>query len=266
MVKRLVSSILATALLCVAVHSANAASSQLAAIQSSKTIKFGWGAWTPYEYRDMNDGKLKGMLVELANAIATQMGVKAEFVEDNWSTITQGIASGKFNVAIEGVTIPRQKIVEFSRPLYQTNYTAMVPANSKYQSWDELNQPGVIIAVPTGANVDDQLTILKEQGSFKGELLRLKDVGAAVLQMTTGRAAAYAGQEDHLLAVVADHPEYRIVKGNYGQEYFSVALPKGDPELKAAVDAAVVSVIKNGTMQKLLADYHTKGTQPGSTQ
>ena|SRR5579872_4108668 len=266
MVKRLVSSLVAAVFLCVAIHGAGAASANLATIQSSKTIKFGWGAWTPYEFRDMNSGQLKGMLIELANALAAQMNVKAEFVEDNWSTITQGVASGKFNVAIEGVTMPRQKIVDFSRPLYQTNYTALVLANSKYQTWDQLNQPGIVIAVPTGANVDDQLTTMKAAGTFKGELVRLKDVGAAVLEMTTGRAAAYAGQEDHLLSVVAEHPEYRITKGNYGAEYFSVAMPQGDPELKAAIDKAIVGVIKNGTMQKLLADYHAKGTQVGSTQ
>jgi ABC-type amino acid transport substrate-binding protein len=266
MVKRLVSSLVAALFLCVAIHGASAASSQLAQIQSSKTIKFGWAAWTPYEYRDMNSGQLKGMLIDLANALAAQLNVKPEFVEDNWSTITQGIASGKYNVAIEGVTMPRQKIVDFSRPLYQTDYTALVLASSKYQTWDDLNKPGTVIAVPTGANVDDQLTAMQAAGTFKGQLVRLKDVGAAVLEMTSGRAAAYAGQRDHLLSVVAQHPEYRITKGNYGAEYFSVAIPKGDTELKAAIDQAVVGVIKNGTMQKLLADYHAQGTQVGSTQ
>ncbi|MDE2573036.1 MAG: amino acid ABC transporter substrate-binding protein [bacterium] len=256
----------ASAAATVAAASGPAGGSLLADIQSSQKLKVGWAEWNPLEYRDVASNSLKGMLIDMAAKLAGDLGTKPEFVEDSWATLASGVATGKFNVALEGITTERAKIVDFSHPLYQTAFTAIVPKGSPYGSWSDLNKANVSISVTTGSNTDQLLTELSQAGKIKAHIIRIKDVGAGVLAMASGQVQAYTDQKDALISVTSSHPEYRLVTGSYGVAQFGIAVPKGQPTFKAAVDKAVVSMLKDGTVKELLAQYHIVGNEPAAAR
>ena len=62
-----------------------------------------------------------GFEVELADALARALGVRARFVQNDWSTLIPSLERGTFDVALNGieVTPARAARVAFSRPYYR---------------------------------------------------------------------------------------------------------------------------------------------------
>mgnify|MGYP003739758643 FL=1 len=84
-----------------------------------------WGAdvqgGAPYIYEDPdNEGKVKGFEVDLAEALAAELGVKAEFVQNDWSALVPSLERGTFDIVMNGleVTPARTGRVLFTRPYY----------------------------------------------------------------------------------------------------------------------------------------------------
>jgi len=66
------------------------------------------------------DGTLVGFEVDLARAIAKHLGVREEFVQNDWSTLVASLERGTFDIVLNGFEITRERVgrVLFSRPYY----------------------------------------------------------------------------------------------------------------------------------------------------
>src|SRR5690554_5174324 len=87
-------------------------------IQQKGAIKVGLeGTYPPFNYQDEN-GKLTGFEVDLAEALAKELGVKAEFQPTKWDGILAALESKRLDVVINQVTISdeRKKKYDFSTP------------------------------------------------------------------------------------------------------------------------------------------------------
>src|SRR5690348_2223720 len=75
---------------------------------------------------------LAGFEVELADALARRLGVRAEFVQNDWQNLVPSLERGDFDVAMNGleVTPARRARVAFSRPYYAFTETLVVPRDA----------------------------------------------------------------------------------------------------------------------------------------
>ncbi len=85
------------------------------------------------------------------------MGVKLEIVHTTWPTMMADLQSGKYDIAMGGVTITlaRAKTAFFSIPVMGSGKTAIARCadQAKYQTLAEIDRPGVrVIANPGGTN------------------------------------------------------------------------------------------------------------------
>jgi polar amino acid transport system substrate-binding protein len=97
--------------------------SGLARVQAAGVLKWGGDiqGGEPYVYDDpAKPGRLVGFEVEIANAIANELGVRAEFVQNDWANLIPSLERGTFDVVMNGleVTEPRTGRVSFTRPYY----------------------------------------------------------------------------------------------------------------------------------------------------
>ena len=240
---------------------ASAAESRYPKIKEKGVLEVGWGVFPPYEYKDVTSGELKGILIRLAEEIAGRMGVKANFTQDTWPTMPAGIAAGKFDVALMGFSDGRAKTVDYSKPLYVSDFTAVVMNTSPIKSWDELNKPGNVVATTTGSSTDEVLTRLEKEGKLKLEVRRIKDVGSGVLAVTSGNVTAYANQRDALSLMVASQPQLAILNGAFDQAWFGVVVPKGDKELLEQVDKALASMHAENVIASMIKEYKIIGAE-----
>jgi polar amino acid transport system substrate-binding protein len=75
----------------------------------------------PYVFEDpARPGALTGFEVEIAAALARELGVKPAFVQNDWSTLVPSLERGTFDLALNGleVTPAREQRIRFTRPYY----------------------------------------------------------------------------------------------------------------------------------------------------
>ena len=99
------------------------ASSGLARVRAAGVLRWGGDiqGGEPYVYDDpQHPGHLVGFEVDVADALAKELGVRAEFVQADWSNLVPSLERGVFDVAMNGleVTEARTARVAFTRPYY----------------------------------------------------------------------------------------------------------------------------------------------------
>jgi len=148
----------AMALLMPMAASAQAPASKLDAIIASGTLRVGMpGDYRPFGLREASTGKIEGMDVDMAESLATSLGVKLEIVQTKWSDLLGDIAADKFDIGMGGISInlTRQKSAYFSTPVLRTGKAAIAlcKAKGKFDSLAAIDKPSVkVITNPGGTN------------------------------------------------------------------------------------------------------------------
>lgn len=73
--------------------------------------------------RNPKTNQIQGISYDLVQDMGKALGVKVDWVEDNWSTLPAGIQASKFEITnLMAITPPRAEAVGFSEPV--TKHTA----------------------------------------------------------------------------------------------------------------------------------------------
>ncbi len=157
MARILVRMLLAAA--CVAIPMAvQAETSRLDAILTRGTLKVGTtGDYKPFSALDKASGQFTGFDIDLAENLGKALGVKVEYVQTSWPTMSKDFDAGNFDVAMGGVsvTLERAKKGYFSLPYMREGKTpiARCADKDKFQSLSDIDKPEVrVIVNPGGTN------------------------------------------------------------------------------------------------------------------
>ncbi len=178
--------------------------------------------------RDAASGALGGVSVELARALAERLGVPLEPVP--YATPAQ------YAESLAGVEIPwdagfaardpeRGELVDFSPSFMEVDNVFLVPSGSRLARAEDVDRPGVRVAVPRGSAPD----LFLSRSLKNAELVRvLGGVEPAVEAFASGAADAY-GENAHLLHdIMARLPAgARILDGRFDVVRMAIAVPKG---------------------------------------
>jgi polar amino acid transport system substrate-binding protein len=98
-------------------------------------------------------GARTGSAVELAELMATEMGVKIVFLDFDWDGLIPALMSGKADLLVADMTptLPRAMKVAFTKPFMYTGSTVFTKAGGKFGSTESCGAAGTKIAVLLGA-------------------------------------------------------------------------------------------------------------------
>ena len=163
--------------------------SRLAQILERGTIRIGTtGDFNPMSFRDPGSNTYKGFDIDAMTQLATDMGVKIEWVQTEWATLVAGIAAGRFDIfSGASVSMARARTAAFSIPYIElgTVPLALKTNVGKFTSWESINDPGVRVAVFMG-------TVFEEQAKAHFPKAQLRSVQAPA----TGFQEVLAGRAD----------------------------------------------------------------------
>ena len=195
MKKTLAASILLISLSCLLVSGAFAGS-VLDRIQKNGQLNVGMtGAQPPLNVKDKN-GQLIGLEAELAELMAANMGVKANFVTMPFNQLLPALESGKVDMVISSLTMtPKRNLkVAFVGPYYVSGKGILTKFEriAELQDPSGLNNPNFKVAVLK----DSTSQMFVQRAAPKAKMLAVKAYDEAVNLLTTGK----------IDAVVADFP------------------------------------------------------------
>jgi polar amino acid transport system substrate-binding protein len=204
----------------------------------------------PYVYEDPKEpGKLIGFEVEIADGVARRLGVKARFVQINWSSLVPALERGDFDVGLNGVeaTAQRRERLRLSRPYYIYAETLAVRRGSPLRFLD-LGGKRVGTLNQTYA-----FDLLRAHGV---EPVLYEGVQEPYLDLAAGRLDAVLLDD-----VIADRygctmNGVECLPSEAALGAYVVAMRKTDAALAAAVDGALDDMAKTGELRAILARWH----------
>ncbi len=205
-------------------------------------------------------GQPTGFDVELTNAIAENLGLKVEWVKQNFNTIFTAVNQGKFDMVAAAVTATgsvgqkRAQTVDFSDFYYnsQQGFTVNTQKTPDIKTTDDLKS-GDTVGVQQGTTGEqwakDNLT---PQG------IRIKSYPAAPQAFTdleAGNIVGVINDAPSSAAEVTNRPSLQMVQQIDTNEKYAFAFPKGTTALVDAWNGGLKEVIADGTYASIFSKY-----------
>jgi polar amino acid transport system substrate-binding protein len=204
----------------------------------------------PYIFKDpKNPGKNIGYEVDLAAALASELGQAIEFKQYEFSSLFSGLERGDFDFAMNGleVTPDRKKRVRFTRPYYVYRLQFVTRAGEqRFASLDECQGRGdVVIGTLEDTAAErllDRLAIPKK--IYPGQVEPYADLGLGRIDgvLLDLPIALYYAQKD---------PKLQFAGHAIEPGYYAIAVNPKDQGLADRFDAALERLLQSGELRRL---------------
>jgi glutamate/aspartate transport system substrate-binding protein len=248
--------------------------SRVAKMHETGAINLGYPETSvPFAFLDGNQ-KPVGYTVEICEHVVRQIKATLQLpkLETVYTPITsatriQLLGNGAIDLECGNTTnnVERHQLVAFA----PTTFVAQVVLVARKDGGVDVNDPasfrGKMIAAQAGGQTFKVISQLNAKGNLGITVTAAKDTAETFLMLQTGRAAGTANDDGLAYAVVASSrtPDEFVI-GTKGLELapYGIMEPKDDPEFKALVDAAVVTLINDGTVAALYDKYFNAPIPP----
>ena len=212
-----------------------------------------WGAdlqgGEPYLYEDpSNPTQIIGFEVDIANALAHRLGVKARMVQYTWSNLVPSLERGDFDVILNGLeaTAERGERILMSEPYFIYAETLAVRVDSPYRTLADLRGKRVGTLNQTFAH-----DLLRAQPL---EVVLYEGNEEPYIDLEQGRIDAVL--LDNIIAdrygCIARRPRVKCLPDDIARGTYVIGIRKADPELKRAIDDALAAMKKDGELERIL--------------
>ena len=216
------------------------------------------GDYRPLSFHE-TDGTYWGFDIEMAKAIASELGVETAFVQTSWPTLTADVLAEPqiFDLAIGGITITdaRRETMLMSEGYLANGKTILCRASDadRFRSLADINKPEVRVMVnPGGLNekfANENLTHANICIHPKNEEIpALIAEGEADVMITEITEAPYYVQTDPRLAAPLLNAPF-----NHGE--IGVLMRKGQEDLLQIVNKKIQKMKADGSLRRLHKKY-----------
>ena len=146
-----------------------AADDSIGKIKAAGTLRACFADDNPWEVKDPASGQWQGVLPDMADSIATSLGVKLVQVDSTWATLIQNLQADKCDIIAASLfaTVKRAQSILFTHAYAYDYATIYVPKDSALKTYAELDMPGKVIAVRAGTAEADSGTRFFKKATIK---------------------------------------------------------------------------------------------------
>ncbi|TDD57575.1 ABC transporter substrate-binding protein [Kribbella antibiotica] len=227
------------------------------AIKTAGKVRVASGvSFPPMEFFAEDNKTVLGFDADLGAALGQVLGVPFEFQNTNFDGIIGGLNANRYDLALTSMIDKkaRQETVDFVDYL-NSGVTFMVVKGNKEGLKQKQDLCGRKVAVEKSATGD--LTADDIAKECKLTKLPFPDQASAVQALQSGRADAVLALDLTLAYNVKQSPDaFEIASKPFGTLPVGIPIPKNNPKLRDAVQAALKKVIESGTYDALLAKWN----------
>ncbi|MCY1153047.1 MAG: transporter substrate-binding domain-containing protein [Sphaerochaetaceae bacterium] len=205
------------------------------------------GGYPPFNFIN-DEGELDGFDIDIANALANEMGVEAVGITTAWDGIIGGLLSNRFDTIIGSMAITpqREEKVNFTNPYYYDGAQFFTTSGKNIKSITELKEGKVgVVTGTTYHNALEEMDNIKDIMQFESDVDNIMALEQGRIDgLVTGRfVGLQAPKKFNVDLVAAGSMLY--------SENIGIAVRKEDKELLEALNNALSAIVEDGTYQKI---------------
>ncbi len=210
----------------------------------------------PYEFYEGD--QIVGIDAEIAALIAEKLGLELVIEDMEFGSITTSVSSGKVDMGVAGMTVNEERLLEVDfTESYSTGVQVVIVAeDSPITTVDDLFAEGAnhVIGVQLSTTGDIYTTGDIEDAGL-GTIDRYSKGAEAVMALTTGKVDCVVIDNEPAKAFVEANDGLKILDTEYITEEYAIAMNKENTALYEAVNAAIIELIEDGSVQTVLDKY-----------
>ena len=233
-----------------------ATESKVEKIQKAGKIILGTSAdYPPYEFHKLVDGKdeIVGFDIEIAKAIADDLGVTLEIVDMKFEGLLPALATNNIDFIVAGMVAneERSKSVDFSETYYEAEQRFIIREEDK----DKLKNPEDF----AGLNIGAQKTTIQEEIALdrfsNAEYIGLSKITDLAIELTNKKIDGIVLAEPVAVAYAKRYPGLYMAETILGKEDgVAVAVNKDTPDLLEAINKTLNRLISENSIDRLIQE------------
>ncbi len=215
-----------------------------------------WPEYYGITWRDPKTQLLSGLDIEMARELARDLKVQPRFVDSSFARLIEDVGTGRCDVAMFaiGITPARAEKLRFARPHLQSDiYAITTKANRTIRGWEDIDRPGVVVAVAKGTYHEP---VMREK--LKAATLKVVDSpNTREQEVESGRADVFMTDYPFSRRMLDNADWARLVSpnGSYHLTSYAYAVAPGDERFFQRVEQFVADVKRDGRLAASAARY-----------
>ena len=227
--------------------------------QGAVTLGYIDGA-SPFSFVDAK-GEPQGYSVDLCRMVTEGLKtqLKRSDLKVRWVKLTiqnrlDAVRQRKVDIECSTTTwtLGRQALVDFSLITFVDGASILAKAGTDVSHLSDYT--GKRIAVITGTTTEKVLRDALAQRSIKATVVPIKTRDEGLALLNEGRVEGLASDRITLIGVVARNPKggvYKLLDEDFSVEPYALALPRGDYELRLAVNRVLARLYRSGEIRPI---------------
>ncbi len=201
-------------------------------------------------------GAPTGVAPDMAREIADRLGVAVAYVPfASPSEVAEAAGRDAWDIALIAAEPARAESMVFSAAYVEIEATYLVPESASFRAAEDVDRPGMRIAVSAGTAYDLYLT----RSLKHAELQRTKGQAGAVDLFVTGKLDALAGLRPALKRQVEELPGTRILEGRFTAVQQAIGTKPANRAAAAFLQEFVAEAKASGLVARLIERHGVAG-------
>jgi ABC-type amino acid transport substrate-binding protein len=208
-----------------------------------------WPDYYGISYRHPVTRQLAGIDIDLAQALGKDLGLAVQFVDSSFARLFDDVLGERCDVAMFaiGVTPARQEKLRFTSPYLASDiYAITTRSNRRIRTWDDIDQPGVVVAVARGTLHEP---VMREK-LRQAELAVLDTPHAREQEVESGRADVFMTDFPYSRRMLGSTDWARLVTptSTYHVTPYAWAVAPGDERWWQEMEGFVARIKRDGRL------------------
>jgi polar amino acid transport system substrate-binding protein len=220
----------------------------LAMVKEKGEIKMAMsGQYPPFNFVD-DKNQLTGFDVEIGQAVAKRIGIKAVPLSTAWDGIIAGLLANKYELICGSMAITEERLksIDFSDPYYRSGAQLFVKKGAAIKSVADLT--GKKVGVTLGTTYEKWV----RENISGADVRTYKGVPDMILEVNYGRIDGFITDKIvGALAIKEKGVPIALVGDLLYEEKMGIALRQNNPDLKAAMNEALAAIKDDGTYKEI---------------
>lgn len=234
-------------------HGVAAVGTSLRRIQDAGVLRWGLdpAGGAPFAMPDPGDpARLVGFEIDIVAALCARLGVRSQPVEGDWLALIDNMRAGRTDFVLNGfeITPERAEVVDFTVPYYRygQQLTVRRADAGRFRSLADL--AGRRVSVLNGSA---SVEVLAQAGFDDSLIVQYDDSLAPYVELRNGRVDASLAESIIAGYYAASMPELYSIPETFAPGVYGGAVRKGEPQLLAAVNAAIDELKRSGELGRI---------------
>ena len=216
-----------------------------------------WPEYYGISYVDPRTQELKGIDVDLAYELGKDLGVKVVFEPSSFATLIPDIQTKKCDIAMFAIgrTPKRLEKLSLTTPhLASDIYAIATKSNRRIQHWDDIDKPGVVVAVAKGTY---HVEVMKQKLQH-AKLLIVDSLHAREQEVESGRADVFMTDYPFGMLMIQQKEWAKLIKPNkpFHMTPYGWAMAQGEERFLAKVESFIATIKHDGRLKKAALAHH----------